>query len=213
MFENRPFDVYWFLAILQFPHILRKFCIVCAPFVIDGRFVGSLPFFERRSCHSNVLFHIVVTGCKNLSFIDDVFSQTTSIPSRGHSVLFLQLQLPYNCNCYRFFSGYKLEDLVVVGWDCISNISYARIANFNWVPIKDLVQPVWFRKVFAYQLKEITSNVCSYAFSLWKNHPPSIIKQIPNSVNKRISSLSSDQSSFDSSAPFYENALHHSGPP
>ena len=42
------------------------------------------------------------------------------------------------------------------------------------------------------------------------NHPPSIIKHIPKSINKRISSLSSDQSSFDSSATLYEDALHHS---
>ena len=42
------------------------------------------------------------------------------------------------------------------------------------------------------------------------NHPPSIIKHVPNSINKRISSLSSNQSSFDSAAPLYENALHRS---
>ena len=42
------------------------------------------------------------------------------------------------------------------------------------------------------------------------NHPPYIIKHVPKSINKRISSLSSDQSSFDSSAPLYEDALHRS---
>ena len=91
MFENRPFDVYSFPAILQFPHILRKFCLVWAPFVIDGRFVVSVPFFERRSCH------IVVIGCKNLSFIDDVFGQTTSFEGTFSLVLAIAIAL------YRFF--------------------------------------------------------------------------------------------------------------
>jgi hypothetical protein len=42
------------------------------------------------------------------------------------------------------------------------------------------------------------------------NHPPSILKQIPISINKRISSLSSDQESFDECKPFHESALKHS---
>jgi hypothetical protein len=39
------------------------------------------------------------------------------------------------------------------------------------------------------------------------NHPPSIIKRIPEAINKRISTLSSDQTTFNLSAPFYQNAL------
>jgi hypothetical protein len=42
------------------------------------------------------------------------------------------------------------------------------------------------------------------------NHQSSILKQIPISINKRISSLSSDQESFDECKPFYESALKHS---
>ena len=42
------------------------------------------------------------------------------------------------------------------------------------------------------------------------NHPPSIIKQIPLSVNKRISQISSDQRAFSIAAPLYENALNQS---
>ena len=37
------------------------------------------------------------------------------------------------------------------------------------------------------------------------NHPPSIIKQIPKSINKR---LSSRQRAFDACKPFYEHALN-----
>ena len=42
------------------------------------------------------------------------------------------------------------------------------------------------------------------------NHPPSIIRQLPKSINKRISSLSSDKPSFDSAVPLYEEALKQS---
>ena len=41
------------------------------------------------------------------------------------------------------------------------------------------------------------------------NSPYRIIKQIPNDVNKRIFSHSTDLSSFHSPAPFYKNALNH----
>ena len=39
------------------------------------------------------------------------------------------------------------------------------------------------------------------------NHPPNIIKQLPKSINDRLSALSSDEKSFKASAPLYENAL------
>ena len=42
------------------------------------------------------------------------------------------------------------------------------------------------------------------------NHPPSIIKQLPTSINKRISDLSTDEQTFHESAPIYQNALRHS---
>ncbi len=42
------------------------------------------------------------------------------------------------------------------------------------------------------------------------NHPPSIIKQLPTSINKRISALSADEQTFHESAPIYQNALRHS---
>ena len=42
------------------------------------------------------------------------------------------------------------------------------------------------------------------------NHPPSITKQLPKTINKRISTLSSDRLSFDAAAPLYEEALRQS---
>ena len=42
------------------------------------------------------------------------------------------------------------------------------------------------------------------------NHPPNITKQLPSSINKRISQLSSDQGAFLNSVPLYEAALQRS---
>ncbi len=39
------------------------------------------------------------------------------------------------------------------------------------------------------------------------NHPASIIKQLPTSINKHISALSADEQTFHESAPIYQNAL------
>ena len=43
----------------------------------------------------------------------------------------------------------------------------------------------------------------------YSNHPPSIIRQLPTSINKRIALLSSDEQTFKESAPAYQNALEH----
>ena len=43
------------------------------------------------------------------------------------------------------------------------------------------------------------------------NHPPSIIKQIPQTISKRISEISSSEEIFKNAIPYYENALGKSG--
>ena len=43
------------------------------------------------------------------------------------------------------------------------------------------------------------------------NHPPITTKNIPAGINKRLSSLSSDNASFDQAAPPYQKALDESG--
>ncbi|KAJ8031645.1 hypothetical protein HOLleu_24901 [Holothuria leucospilota] len=43
------------------------------------------------------------------------------------------------------------------------------------------------------------------------NHPPLIIKNIPESINRRLSNISSDENTFNTSAPLYQEALHKSG--
>ena len=43
------------------------------------------------------------------------------------------------------------------------------------------------------------------------NHPPSVTKNIPAGVNKRLSSISSDEQIFEMAAPLYQKALNNSG--
>ena len=42
-------------------------------------------------------------------------------------------------------------------------------------------------------------------------HPPSILKNIPQSINKRLSEISSDKEYFDSAKQVYQEALDKSG--
>ena len=41
------------------------------------------------------------------------------------------------------------------------------------------------------------------------NHPPTIIKAVPDGINKRLSQISSDEASFNK--PIYQEALNRSG--
>ena len=43
------------------------------------------------------------------------------------------------------------------------------------------------------------------------NHPPNVIKEIPKSINKRLSSISSTEKEFDEAKEAYQNALNNSG--
>ena len=43
------------------------------------------------------------------------------------------------------------------------------------------------------------------------NHPPAVLKQIPRSINKRLSSISSTEQEFMRAAPMYQKALTESG--
>ena len=43
------------------------------------------------------------------------------------------------------------------------------------------------------------------------NHPPSVLRNIPLSINKRLTEISSDQDSFEQASPPYQQALDKSG--
>ena len=43
------------------------------------------------------------------------------------------------------------------------------------------------------------------------NHPPTVIKQLPKSISKRLSDLSSNKEIFEKTKPAYRDALNKSG--
>ena len=53
-------------------------------------------------------------------------------------------------------------------------------------------------------------NVPTYVHAK-SNHPPCILKRIPESVNQRLSDISSDESAFNNAVPPYQAALDKSG--
>ena len=61
-----------------------------------------------------------------------------------------------------------------------------------------------------YRYYQTPSNIIQY-IHVESNHPPNIIKQIPKTIEKRLSQFSSDEDIFNESAPFYEDKLHQSG--
>ena len=54
------------------------------------------------------------------------------------------------------------------------------------------------------------TNVILTYINVSSNHPASIVKQIPNTINIRINRLSSSKSIFDNHKEFYNEALHNS---
>ena len=54
------------------------------------------------------------------------------------------------------------------------------------------------------------NDVTNYVHKL-SNHPQSILKNIPSSVNRRLSSISSNKDVFDAAAPTYQEALDRAG--
>ena len=53
-------------------------------------------------------------------------------------------------------------------------------------------------------------NIPSYVHAK-SNHPPEILKRIPESINQRLSDISSDEREFNNAAPPYQAALEKSG--
>ena len=99
--------------------------------------------------------------------------------------------------------------------------------------ISFLIFTVWYRKqsVARNRLKSIrfTSNCLAFDLTTGKykpynkpgniplyinvksNHPPNIIKNLPDSISRRINKLSSDKNVFENSKDIYNNALFNSG--
>jgi hypothetical protein len=56
----------------------------------------------------------------------------------------------------------------------------------------------------------LPNNVPRYVHNK-SNHPPTILKNIPESINKRLSEISSDEESFKKAAAPYQQSINNSG--
>ena len=54
------------------------------------------------------------------------------------------------------------------------------------------------------------NNISSYV-NKRSNHPRNIIKRIPDTINKQLSNISSNEQQFDATAQEYQDALHRAG--
>lgn len=75
-------------------------------------------------------------------------------------------------------------------------------ANITKVNFLDVTLDLRSEKFYPY-MKE--GNIPLYDHKE-SNHPPSILKNIPKSINKRLSEISSDKESFDSAKGVYQEA-------
>ena len=56
-----------------------------------------------------------------------------------------------------------------------------------------------------------TGNDTPTYINVYSNHPPNIIKALPNRISQRISNISSDKATFNNAAPSYNDVLSASG--
>ena len=80
-----------------------------------------------------------------------------------------------------------------------TNIKTADFLEIHFDLVKEIYQP--YRK----------PNDDPLNINIKSNHPPSILQQLPKSISKRISEISSNQHIFNQSIPYYENGLRKSG--
>ena len=80
-------------------------------------------------------------------------------------------------------------------------------ANKKIINFLDVTLDLQSGKHYPY-LKE--GNVSQYV-NAKSNHPPNVVKQIPESINRRLSDISSDEIAFNEAAPIYQEALEKSG--
>ena len=78
------------------------------------------------------------------------------------------------------------------------NVLFHFYCSIN-IPIKVVYRPF------------IKPNTTPLFMHIHSNHPPSIIKNIPIAVNKRLSSISSSKEEFKKATPIFKEALEKSG--
>ncbi len=104
------------------------------------------------------------------------------------------------------------EDCIVESPECVAsrNENYLKItieANMTMVNFLDATLDLKSGKYWPHSKP---GNVLSY-IHVKSNHPPTILKNIPEGINKRLAELSSDEECFNNAKLFYQEALNKSG--
>ena len=112
---------------------------------------------------------------------------------------------------------------------CLDKISGPASAKIRKYMIKTFRENVGLKITITTNLKavnllNVTFNLCTGKYEPYKkpndtstyinvnsNHPPNILKALPNNILKRISNISSDKATFNNTAPSYNNVLSASG--
>lgn len=117
---------------------------------------------------------------------------------------------------------YRDDGLVMIkdsNGPCIERIRKQLFATFKEENLKITVSPpsdsvdfldVTFRKNGSFCPFRKDGKITQYVHRQ-SNHPPSIIRNIPDMISHRINSISSSKEDFDAAKPYYEDALNRSG--
>ena len=132
------------------------------------------------------------------------FSESTEIPFTFIVVFIRELCLIHNIGCKTF----------IVQRTFISNSAIA--SKIFFVEIQNLFV------VWRYSKFHVSQSIVSYFNRITvdneplyinknSNGPPTVIKQIPKAISKRISHISSSKEIYDQNISYYKEALKHSG--
>ena len=78
------------------------------------------------------------------------------------------------------------------------------------IRVVDFLDVVFDLETDSYRPYTKPNNIPQYVHKL-SNHPPSVLKNIPESVNKRLSTVSSNEEMFNTAVDQYQEALYRSG--
>ena len=114
-----------------------------------------------------------------------------------------------HCVCYKFVTGSvtssSLGLLPVPHWVTGTEIKKGSVTSSSLGLL-----PVLHWVTGTVNILQTLGNVPLYVHKK-SNHPPSILKNIPDSINKRLSEISSDRHCFDNAKTVYQEALNKSG--
>ena len=127
------------------------------------------------------------------------------------------------------YDGAEICELMVDGLACLHKISGPASDKIRKDIIKTFRENFGLKITITTNLKtvnflDVTFSLCTGKYQPYKkpndtptyinvnsNHPPNIIKALPNSISQRVSNISSDKATFNNAVLSYNDALSASG--